>query len=208
MVDTLMFLLVLAEKGAAFSSARLSTISLAGELKISQQSASRILKELEGKGLISRDPSYQGVDVSLTEKGLSMLQVAHRRLSGVFTAPDNIKGKAVIGIGEAAWYIQRYATRIKDVLGYSPFPGTLNVKVDVKEFKRLLAGRKPIRVDAFKLEGRTFGGASLYPGKIDGIDVAIIHADRSRHDDDIMEVVSEVELRKRLDGNSVHLELT
>ena len=198
MVDTLRFLIYLAEKGALSVPSHVTTVGVAAALGVSQQTASRQLSLLEQKGFLKRVPSMRGLSVALTAEGIAELRRIHDSLSGIFSPCPMIRGRLVDGIREAAWYVRRYAPRIKGLLGFEPFPGTLNLKVDAKKAASLLATREPLRVRGFTCGSRTFGGVSLYPAVVSGETAAVLHPDRSRYGPEIIEVISPLNLRKKL----------
>ncbi len=198
MVETLRVLLSLAEKGAAFGAVNVTTVSLSEELGISQQSASRILAELEERGLVERKRESAGFLVSLTPAAVEELKKTSSRLSRIFNQEPEITGEVIAGIGEAAWYVKKYASRIRNLLGFAPFPGTLNIKTEPSAVRKMASVCEALRVEEFREEGRTFGGISLYPARIQGNDAAVIMPDRSRYGPEVVEVIAPFNLRKKL----------
>ena len=96
-------------------------------------------------------------------------------------------------------------------LGYAPYPGTLNVRLRPAETRRLGVVRdwNGVRIDGFEAGGRTFGGATCYPAKLNGRPCHLIRPDRS-HYQDVIEFVAAERLRTRLrlkDGDAVKAEL-
>ncbi len=104
-----------------------------GELAgISQQSASRRLKDLEDDGLIRRIKTGRGQGIIITEEGIIELYELYFGLKAFFeeeTPKTKITGTILRGLGEGAYYVSEYSEEIKKKLGYKPFPGTLNVKI-------------------------------------------------------------------------------
>ena len=100
-----------------------------------------------------------------------------------------------------------YTKQFKTKLGYVPFPGTLNVKLIDKESieaKRSLDAYPAIMVDGFSDGKRTYGWVKCYPAKINNIDAALILLERTHHDDSIIELISEWNIKKvtKLSTNS------
>ncbi|MBN1157218.1 CTP-dependent riboflavin kinase [Candidatus Woesearchaeota archaeon] len=194
------YLLHIGKKGGMFSTITVSTLSSSKELKKSQQSLSRIFIEMEKKGLIERKPSYQGLEVSLTEKGRNVLKDNYNNLKKIFETKEELTGKVKSGMGEGSWYIRKYALRIKKALGFLPYDGTLNIEVKLEEEKRFISQMNSVDVEEFTSEGRTFGRIKLYKIKINkSVEGAIVIPERARHPEHIIEVIAPVCLRKELD---------
>ena len=72
-----------------------------------------------------------------------------------------LEGIVTSGLGRGAIFISidYYKIKIKEKLGFDPYPGTLNLKVD-KEQTDLLKEINPIRIESFKKDNKTFGGAT------------------------------------------------
>jgi CTP-dependent riboflavin kinase len=124
---------------------------------------------------------------------------------------------------------KHYQSQFKVVLGVGAWPGTLNVDVgsdSLDDFSRLrvLAGLeegdsdesvRPLRIEGFERDGRSFGGANAFRGRIrkgegDWEECAILIPDLTRHTS-TAEVISGAFLRESLpcsDGDSVEIELS
>jgi len=123
---------------------------------------------------------------------------------------------------------RHYQSQFKIVLGVGAWPGTLNVDLgseSMEDFSllRVLAGLdegtasesvKPLRIEGFERDGRSFGGATAFRGRIrkgegDWEECAILIPDLTRHTS-TAEVISGAFLRETLpcsDGESVEIEL-
>ncbi len=123
---------------------------------------------------------------------------------------------------------KHYQTQFKGVLGVGAWPGTLNVDVgseSLSDFShlRVIAGLEagdasesvqPHRIEGFERDGRSFGGATAFKGRIrsgegDWEACGILIPDLTRHTS-TAEVISGVFLRERLpcsDGDLVEIEL-
>jgi len=84
-------LLYLAERGAFAEPLETSTVRLAKELKISQQSASRLLIELEEDGFIAREDFGRVRRIRLTEKAFEILLEMHTHLKGILERPTELR---------------------------------------------------------------------------------------------------------------------
>lgn len=206
-------LLFIAKKAGLFDSVKTSTVQMALELNISQQSVSRKLSFLAGENLIERKVFADGNVLSLTEKGIQILNKRKNELNEIFSSKKRkkISGKIMPGLGEGRYYIglQGYQKQFKKILGKKVFPGTINIKVDETELNEFLSSKEKILVSGFSNEKRSFGPALLFKIKInDLVSGAIIVPERTNHPSAIIEVVSEFNLRKKLglrDGSAVYL---
>jgi len=200
-------ILTLAElftKGARYNFVPITTASLGKSINKSQQAASKHLMELEANGYVERLRSGQKVSVRITTKGHSeMIKISSVLKSSLESVPAHLefRGTIISGMGEGAYYMSMkgYTKQFKTKLGYVPFPGTLNVKLKDKESieaKRSLDAYTTILVDGFSDGKRTYGWVKCYPAKINGINAALILLERTHHDDSIIELISEENIKK------------
>jgi len=157
------FLIILAEQNALFSSIDTSTSKLAALAKISQQSVSRKLIELEKKALIHRQARASGINISITPQGKEVLKHEYEKLKLLFDTKIALKGKIVSGIGQGAYYVKAFEKKIREKLGIKPFIGTLNIKVDEKKREHILSTTNEVLIPGFKTKERTFGLVKCYP---------------------------------------------
>ncbi len=172
---TLAYLL---SKGARHNYIDITTAELGNNIKKSQQSASRYLTDLEQNGLIERVASTFGrsMSVRVTEHGLdsikSITDILQRSVS--FADSDNftpvsLSGVLMSGMGEGAYYmaLDGYTEQFRSKIGYVPFPGTLNVQLQRREYKeivrRLKSERTGIMIKSFSDGQRTYGWAKCFP---------------------------------------------
>jgi len=207
-------LLRIAEMG---NSALISTTSLSRKIGFSQQSTSRYIRMLEKHGLISRRITSRGQFITLTGEGLKRLREVYNRLKIIFGEAIplfTIKGVVFTGLGEGAYYMSKkgYVEQFEKQLGFKPFPGTLNIKLldenDIKA-KRELASLQGKVIHPFIDDDRTFGDVKCFPASINGkVNGAVILVKRTHYGDNILEVISEYNLREKLslkDGDIVRL---
>ncbi|MBE0517522.1 MAG: DUF120 domain-containing protein, partial [Methanophagales archaeon] len=118
-----------------------------------------------------------------------------------------ISGRLVAGLGEGCYYttLNGYKKQFEAKLGFIPFPGTLNLSLDLLCIvaRKKLDGRKGIEIERFESDNRTFGGCKCFPCKIlneraEGIKSAVIIPDRTHYPEDILEIISQVYLRGEL----------
>lgn len=116
-----------------------------------------------------------------------------------------MRGTVVSGLGRGRFFIslEGYSRQFAEKLGFIPFPGTLNIRLD----EPFPEGR-PVVIEGFSEGGRTFGGCRCYRIKLNGIDAAVIRPERSRYPEDLIEVIAQVNLREALglrDGDAVEV---
>ena len=208
----------LALKGASKEFISISTRVFGKELGISQQMASNRLVKLSEKDLIKRRRGgSRGQDILITREGLALLRKEYGDYQRIFQEAQDIKitGKVASGLGEGQYYLEQeeYSSQIAEKLGFKPFPGTLNITVTPEEYSKLdlLPSSAIIQIGGFEAQGRTFGKADCIPVLIGKIECAIIIPKRSHHTD-VLEIISKVQLRKKLglkdgDGILVKIEL-
>lgn len=106
------------------------------------------------------------------------------------------------GMGEGAYYISLppYREQVNEKLGFYPFPGTLNIKLqdDGPDIRKKLNELPGIGLEGFMKEGRSFGEDLCYPCTIGGLEGAVIVPERG-HYRDVLEVISPWHLRKELE---------
>ena len=183
-------------------------------LGISQQSASRYMRELENDGIIKRTKTKKGQEIQLTSKGYDILNEMYLNLKEFIETGKSknlIEGTVITGIGEGAYYVREYSEKIEKSLGIKPFLGTLNVKPleKILNLERFTTGI----INGFKRGGRTFGSIKFAPVKLlinqKKYNCYLIVPKRTHHKEDV-EIISEFNLRKKLglkDGDRVKIEL-
>jgi len=195
--------------------AHISTRELSRAIDISHQSASRYLKELEREGLIETIMTPRGRVVKLSEKGLDQIKLhvgsIMSIINKVYTTHVFI-GRVFTGLGEGAYYVSRkpYLEQFYSKLGFYPYPGTLNLKIENYIDQLLLAekmSKPPIVIRGFSNHERTFGDVYCYPVVLsEKYDGAIIKALRTIYDSSVVEIISRYNLRKEMglkDGDKV-----
>ena len=132
------------------------------------------------------------------------------RGSHTVLATLKIEGTVTSGSGTGKFYLglQWVKERLREVTGYTPYPGTLNLLIQDEESQCALDFLRkhpgfPIRPQSGYYAGRFF------KAKADGIDCLVVVPDAARVSD-IMELASEVNLRKALkleDGDRLRVEV-
>ena len=205
----------LALLGAHNKPVQISSNEFASYIDSSPQTAARRLKSLEDEKLISRQILHNGQLISLTKNGLESLQKELNDYREIFSGNGAVKilsGKVITGLGEGQYYIslEGYRTQFREKLGFDPYPGTLNVKLDplsIELRKRISAN---IKISGFTDQNRTFGSGTCFNVKISDIKGAVITPERTHYPEDIIEVIAPVNLRQHLnvrDGSTVAVEV-
>lgn len=204
--------------GGLNGSVFLNSQTLGSELCISPQTASRRLKSLESAGLIKRTIQAEGQQIIIDDEGESLLRCEYcdyYRLFGGKSKSIIMPGVVESGLGEGAYYmsLDPYAKQFEKILGFRPYPGTLNIRLShagAERRKRLVHSAWQ-KVSGFESEGRTFGEVSVLPCLIKDVPCGIIVPGRSHYPNEMMEVIAPVGLRKEFsltDGDEIDVEIT
>jgi riboflavin kinase len=205
----------LALLGAHQKPLELSSMGFASHIDSSQQTAARKLKALEDEKLISRQILPEGQLISITKNGIDILKKEFNDYQGIFSGNGSIKilrGKIITGLGEGQYYIslEGYRTQFIEKLGFDPYPGTLNVRLDANSIDIRKKIAQSIRISGFTDQNRTFGKGSCFRVRISDIEGAVITPERTHYPEDIIEIIAPVNLRKHLelkDGNNINVEV-
>ena len=199
------YLKTLALRGAGEKPVRISSSELESSLGTSSKTIARNLKHLEEEGLIERTIVPAGQEIEISDAGLTLLRDEFADYKSIFRIREKIEieGNVASGLGEGKYYIgiPGYAKQFKALLGYEPFPGTLNVRVRDSDKNRAekLSEMKALHVSGFSDGDRTYGGARCYMAEIRGIECMIIVPERTHYRSDLLEIISPVGIRKALD---------
>jgi len=183
------------------------------KLGISQQTVSRWIKELLNENLIQ----WNKRSLCLSNEGIGELKKAHLILSSYFEKKKTIRieGRVFTGLGEGAYYLSRKGYKKQFAqLGISPFFGTLNLKTKEMEKVGVLRNSAPIILKGFEEGGRKFGDIAGIHGRASfgkkKSRVLAVFPIRSHYKNDVLELVSEENLRKKFklkDGDPVSLNI-
>ena len=218
-IQHLLTLSHLLSKGAKYNYVTITTSSLGKNIHKSQQAASKHLLELEENKFITRIINGRNLSVKITSKGFSEMvklsSVLQKSLDSSLSHID-LKGTLVSGMGEGAYYmgLKGYTKQFQSKIGYIPFPGTLNVRLDqkihqesIKQFETL----NGIKIKSFSDGKRTYGWVKCFSAKLNNsINCQLIVLERTHHDDSVIELISKVCLRKNAklkDGSKVSIKI-
>ncbi len=214
--EALAVLKVLAHAGADHTPALLTSREVGERIGVSQQAADRYLVALEKRGLIARSLAQRRQRIQLLPPAMEVLRSEYHTYRRIFEGPARLRftGKVTSGLGEGRYYLSQpgYVVQFTERLGYTPYPGTLNVRLSGEALRKagVVGDWSGIRIDGFQASGRTFGGATCFAARMNGRACHLIHPDRT-HYKDVVEFVAADCLRETLhlkDGDTVSLELT
>ncbi len=198
---------------------QISTVEFAKWIEQSQQTASRRLSTLQDMNWVTREVGKQNQVISITPEGWKVLEEVYVDLHSLFQPSEEeilIEGKLVSGWGDGRNYIQMegYMNQFVEKLGYRPYPGTLNVQVNKQMdilSRKIIEQEPSVRIEGFREGDRTFGEVRCFPVTINGETGAMLNIRRTHHGKDIIELISPVHLRKKLqleDGASIMVHYT
>ncbi len=191
-------LLFLAERGALGSPLRITTVEIGNSNSMSQQNASVRIRKLAQSGMIEASPA----GIRITSKGRQALSKMHSRLSSILLQKSfSFSGKVVRGAEKGRYFLSLggYAQRIKDAVGFAPFPGTINLEIEESQIEARIALRehRGIRIPGFTHDGKDYGEVELYPCTIMGHEGAILFPYRSHHGLRVLELISPHDLTSK-----------
>ena len=108
-------------------------------------------------------------------------------------------------MGEGAYYmsLNGYKKQFKEKLGYEPYPGTLNIKLNSMLFveaKKEMLKYPAIKIEGFSDQSRTFGWVKCYPAYINdsrNINSSILILERTHYDDTIIELIAPFSIKEQ-----------
>lgn len=215
----LLVLYKLAELGAHEKEVSCSTVDVAKGIGSSQQTASRLLIDMERLGLINRAREGRNQRVRIMEEGLRHLTSMYGILKRVFEAPGKelvLSGVVFSGLAEGSYYmsLEGYRKQFRSKLGFDPFPGTLNLRVrkeDLNE-RRLLESYPFTYIEGFANAKRSYGPAKCFRAVVnEKVSSAIVLPIRAHYGEDVVELIAPQSLRRRLrlkDGDTVRVRVT
>ncbi len=206
----------------------------------SQQTAAKILIDLEKRNFIERVKSNKKFQIKVTSQGHQFVSDLYEQIKTILENSKKksitFKGKIVSGSGEGSYYmsLDGYKNQFKQKLGYEPYPGTLNVKLDkfYTNIKNEIRNLPALYIHGFKDENRTYGWVKCYPSllfsngpqeeyiekghdikEIDpfsGIKSSIILLERTHHDNSLIEIISPFSIKdstKLKNGDTVTIKI-
>ena len=218
-IQHILTLSYLLSKGAKYNYVSITTSSLGKNIKKSQQAASKHLLELEQNQFIERIINGRNISVKITPKGFSeMVKLSSILQKSLDSSPSHVelKGTLVSGMGEGAYYmgLKGYTKQFESKIGYVPYPGTLNVKLDQKIHQEAIKQFETfdgVKIKSFSDGKRTYGWVKCFNAKLNNsTNCELIILERTHHDDSIIELISKTCLRKIAklkDGSKVSIKI-
>jgi riboflavin kinase len=120
-----------------------------------------------------------------------------------------VVGKLFSGMGAGEEYLskQPYQEKFQEILGFKPFPGTLNLRVDEDKIEEI-HDLDSERLESFEHEETEYSGMDVYRCKIKGVEAAYLDLDVTDYEENVLEIVAPVQLRDLLgleDGEEVEV---
>ena len=114
-----------------------------------------------------------------------------------------VSGRVFSGMGKGRYYVghPEYQKRFRDALGYTPYAGTLNVKLeDSSLIKKLedLRSSDGTEVEGFALGGESFSDLRCFDGELRGEKVTLLFIDVTYYNETVAELISPSYLRGKL----------
>ena len=194
--------------GAKNNFVELTTGEIAKKIKRSQQLASKELLDLEFFGYIKRNKKSKKYTIKVTEKGYQKVYDLFLFLKTAIESFKHIidfEGHIITGMGEGAYYmsLKGYKQQFKEKLGYEPYPGTLNIKLNSSSYveaKMEMLKYPSITIEGFSDQSRTFGWVKCYPAYINdsvNINSSILILERTHYDDSIIEIIAPFSIKEQ-----------
>ncbi|MDD3753110.1 MAG: CTP-dependent riboflavin kinase [Methanobacterium sp.] len=121
-----------------------------------------------------------------------------------------VEGKVISGTRQGSYFmsLDLYQEEFLNKLGFKPFPGTLNIEISVDDAESILDISDKMGI----IKGKgNFGDVKFLPAQLNGkIRGAILFPLKTHHSDEILEFVSDENLRKTLhlkDGDGTTLQI-
>ena len=202
----------------------INSVELGKLLNLSQQTASRRIKDLIELEWIRRKIENKTQKIVLTKKGSDVMLFMYKNLKNILESIV-ILGTVQSGMKEGAYYvsIKGYFDQFQERLGFLPFKGTLNLELNstnIDLLREKLKNIKPVVISGFDDDNseRTYGTVECYDCYVSRIDnpvkkvkAAILDIKRTHHKENIIEILAEPYLRdyfKLKDGDKLIIELT
>ena len=173
--------------------------------------------------MIVRNYTQRGNSIKITPEGLSLLEQVFTDLWSILTVEGRVPVKKIsitgivcTGMGEGAYYMNKkgYKNQFPSLVGFTPFPGTLNLQlideISIRNFEQIL--RKPAEfIKEFMEDGRRFGKVFVWSVDliVEGttIPAALIRPDRTHHNNQI-ELITEMSIKDQFnvkDGDKLEV---
>lgn len=111
-----------------------------------------------------------------------------------------LEGKVESGLGKGKYYMSKkvYQEAFKQKIGFIPFPGTLNLKVDEESRKRFEKNTKTIKLRDIRDGDKKLSDVDITPCMINNIECGLLNLEITDHPYSTAEVIAPVKLRNEL----------
>jgi len=215
--ELLALLFELARQGCARAPTAIDKALVASNLEISAWTLNRWLREAVEAGYLMAVAARRGKRYVLSERALrelgSLLSDLDQAVRGVTRL--TLTGRLFRGLGEGSFYVSlaEYREWFKRCLGFDPYPGTLNLRLDPDSVvkRKLLESCDSFRVPPMSRGDRDYCGARLFRAVInDAVEGGVVIPEKTVYGPDVLEVIAGVCLRTVLglkDGDVVKVEV-
>ncbi|MFB6241753.1 MAG: DUF120 domain-containing protein [Candidatus Nanosalina sp.] len=119
-------------------------------------------------------------------------------------------GKLFSGMNSGEEYLSKepYQERFQEILGFKPYPGTLNLRVDEEDVEEIQELESE-RMESFEHEETEYSGMNIYRCEINGVEAAYLDLDVTDYEDSVLEIIAPIGLRDLLsleDGDEIEVE--
>lgn len=114
-----------------------------------------------------------------------------------------VSGRLFSGMGKGRYYVghPEYQRRFMECLGYAPYAGTLNVKLEdrfvIQKLKELRSS-DGTEVSGFNLGGESFSSLTCFDGSLAGERITLLFVDVTYYNETVAELISPTYLRGKL----------
>ena len=207
----------LARQGCAKKPVKIDRVLIASNLEVSAWTLSKWLRRVVEEGYVETFSKGRGKKYLLTRKGMQLLETFTKDLSTYLQGRKRIVlvGQVFKGLGEGSYYmsLSEYREWFRRILGFEPYPGTLNVRLDddsISKRKELETFEADV-IPAIQRGGVYYCSAKVFKAVINrSIEVGIVIPEKSVYGPDVIEIVAKNCLRDELglkDGDKVHIEV-
>jgi riboflavin kinase len=109
-----------------------------------------------------------------------------------------LSGTVVSGRGEGRKYVELewVKQQVKEKLGFDPYPGTLNLRLNEKDVKHRVLLERGAELRLCHSHGYCTG--LLFKAALDGVACGVVIPQVEDYPDDVLEVVASVNLKQKL----------
>jgi Transcriptional regulator of a riboflavin/FAD biosynthetic operon len=215
--ELLTMLLEMARQGCARAPTAIDKALIALNLEVSAWTLNKWLKEAAEAGYVKAVISKRGKRYLLTEKAIaelnSLVTELNHAIGGITRL--TLTGRIFRGLGEGGFYVSlaEYKEWFRRYLGFEPYPGTLNVRLDPDSAvkRKLLESYDGFRIPPTSRGDRSYCGARVFKAVVnDSVEAGVVIPEKTVYGPDVLEVIAGVCLRTALglkDGDLVKVEV-